>query len=69
MHCIEKYTYINTMAREIKITAGEKMRENLKIVSIIAIAVTFLFLVISNDNSNTVEDQIKYYNIKTQLNK
>ena len=69
LHCIEKYTYINTMAREIKITAGEKMRENLKIVSIIAIAVTFLFLVISNDNSNTVEDQIKYYNIKTQLNK
>ena len=57
------------MAREIKITAVEKMRENLKIVSIIAIAVTFLFLVISNDNSNTVEDQIKYYNIKTQLNK
>ena len=68
MHCIEKYTYINTMAREIKITAGEKMRENLKIVSIIAIAVTFLFLVISNAESTT-EDSIKYYNIKTELNK
>ena len=57
------------MATGNKITTGETMRENLKIVSIIAIAVTFLFLVISNDNSNTVEDQIKYYNIKTQLNK
>ena len=51
-----------------KITQGETMRENLKIVSIIAIAVTFLFLVLSNAESNT-EDSIKYYNIKTELNK
>ena len=56
------------MARETKITTGETMRENLKIVSIIAIAVTFLFLVLSNAESNT-EDSIKYYNIKTELNK
>tara|TARA_R110002110_G_scaffold63207_1_gene175939 strand:- start:1525 stop:1665 length:141 start_codon:yes stop_codon:yes gene_type:complete len=43
------------------------MRENLKIIGMFVCAFSFLFLVLSNAESNT-EDQIKYYNIKTQLN-
>ena len=43
------------------------MKDNLKIIGMFVITFTFLFLVLSNAESNT-EDQIKYYNIKTQLN-
>ena len=46
---------------------GETMKDNLKIIGMFVITFTFLFLVLSNAESNT-EDQIKYYNIKTQLN-
>ena len=55
------------MATGNKITTGETMRDNLKIIGMITLAVTFFILIISNAESNT-EDQIKYYNIKTQLN-
>ena len=46
-----------------------RIKENLKIATMIIMAFSFLFLVISNDNNNAVEDQIKFHNIKTQLNK
>tara|TARA_R110002073_G_scaffold332736_1_gene519187 strand:- start:909 stop:1082 length:174 start_codon:yes stop_codon:yes gene_type:complete len=52
-----------------KITTGETMRENLKIITMMVCAFSFLFLVLSNADNNKAEDQIKYYNIKTQLNK
>ena len=45
------------------------MRENLKIITMMVCAFSFLFLVLSNADNNKAEDQIKYYNIKTQLNK
>tara|TARA_R110000823_G_scaffold49819_1_gene125509 strand:- start:912 stop:1082 length:171 start_codon:yes stop_codon:yes gene_type:complete len=56
------------MATGNKITTGETMRDRLKIITMLVCTFTFLFLVLSNAESNT-EDQIKYYNIKTQLNK
>ena len=56
------------MATTTIIKQGATMKDNLKIITMMVCAFSFLFLVLSNAESNT-EDSIKYYNIKTELNK